>query len=147
MTHAPTTRPPRPETAGRARRLVLPGLTAALVAAGATYLHVVDPDQPGHYPGCPFLAVTGYYCPGCGSARALHALTDLDLGTAFARNPIVPFCVAYLAVALARWTWRSWTGRPLTWLAPTWVLHTLWVGLTLFWVLRNIPGWSWLSPA
>ena len=125
----------------------LPVTTAVAALAGAVYLHAVDPNEAGHYPGCPFLGLTGFYCPGCGSARALHALTEADLGTAFARNPIVPFCVAYLVAVFAAWSWRSWTGRPRTRLAPAWTLHVLWVGLTLFWVLRNLPGWTWLSPA
>lgn len=129
-----------------ARRLALPAVTLVAALAGAGLVHAVDPNQPGHYPTCPFLAVTGLYCPGCGSARALHALTELDLTTALARNPIVPFCVAYLVLSWAAWTWRAWTGRPLSWLAHPRVLTALWVGLTAFWALRNVPGWTWLSP-
>ena len=43
---------------------------------------MVDPNQPGHYPTDPFLAITGLYCPGCGTLRALHALARGDLLTA-----------------------------------------------------------------
>lgn len=148
MTAAPVdTAGPPPGSAGRARRTALPAVTAVAAVAGAAYLRLADPAQAGHYPGCPFLAVTGWWCPGCGSARALHALTELDLPTAMARNPVVPLCVAYLVVAYAGWALRSWTGHQRRRLAPAWVLHVLWVGLSAFWVLRNVPGWTWLSPA
>ncbi len=128
------------------RGLALPAAVAALVGSGAGLLYAVDPNQPGQYPGCPFLAVTGYWCPGCGSARALYALVHGDLPTALARNPIVPFVVVYLALSGLAWARRRVTGAPPGRFAPSWMLHVLWVGLTLFWVLRNVPGWTWLSP-
>ena len=44
------------------------------VAVALATLATVDPNQPGHYPTCPFLATTGFYCPGCGALRAVHDL-------------------------------------------------------------------------
>lgn len=118
---------------------------AGLVAAG--YVSAVDPNSPGHYPTCPFLAITGWYCPGCGALRAVHALAHGDLLTALARNPFAVVAVAYVAVTWALWLQRSVSGRPVRWLAPPWVLHAVLAGILLFGVLRNVPGWTWLSPA
>ena len=130
------------------RRRVLPPLGLGAVGLiGAGYVTVVDPNAAGHYPTCPFLAVTGWYCPGCGALRAMHALGHGDVITALARNPFAVVAFGYLAVTWLLWLRRTITGRPTRWLAPAWVLHGV-LGLILaFWVLRNVPGWTWLSPA
>jgi hypothetical protein len=115
--------------------------------AVASVVAVVDPNEPGHYPTCPFLAVTGYYCPGCGSLRALHDLVHGDLAGAVARNPMMLLAAGGLLVAFVLWTRRLWRGRPRTWAAPPAVLYGLLTLVLAFWVLRNVPGWTWLSPA
>ncbi len=141
----------RPGVAPPRRRRVarLLGPVAALAAAGvvAAVLHVVDPNQPGHYPTDPLLALTGWWCPGCGSLRALHALTDGDLGTALARNPLALAMFGVLGGMWVRWAARAWTGRPRTLLAPPWVLWAFLALVLVFWVARNLPGATWLSPA
>lgn len=140
MASSPTGRP-------RAHRMVLPA--AVLVAAGsaAVVLHLADPNSPGIYPTCPFLAITGLYCPGCGSLRALHAITMLDVGTALARNPLAVLALAGLAVGFLRWAARRWTGRPRTGLAPAWLLYALAGLVVVYGVVRNLPGMTLLSPA
>ena len=127
------------------RGLVQPALIAAGASVGAAYLYAVDPNVPGHYPPCPFYFVTGLWCPGCGSGRALHALLHLDLGTALARNPFAVLAVVYVAWSFYRWAFRRVTGTPLR-LAPGWVITVVWVSILAFWVLRNVPGMTWLSP-
>ena len=64
-----------------------PWVVLACFAAVAAYVSMVDPDESGHYPTCPFLYLTGYYCPGCGSLRMVHALTHGQVGQGFGRNP------------------------------------------------------------
>jgi hypothetical protein len=130
------------------------GSWAAFVATGAAglgtlaLLATVDPHEPGHYPVCPFLASTGLYCPGCGSLRALHALSTGDPVEALARNPLVVMAAPLMVVAFAGWGVRI-TGRPAphpTRVAPRWIWLLL-VGVLAFAVARNLPGWDWLSPA
>ena len=129
-------------------RAVLRPLGVAVAALAATgYVAVVDPNVAGHYPTCPFLAITGWYCPGCGALRAVHALAHGDLSTALARNPFAVVAAGYLAVAWVLWLRRTATGRPRRWLAPPWVLYSVLGAILMFWVLRNVPGWTWLSPA
>jgi hypothetical protein len=118
---------------------------AALVGTG--YVATVDPNAVGHYPTCPFLAITGWYCPGCGSLRALHALAHGDVWSALARNPFAVVAAGYLVVSWVLWFERTARGRPRRWLAPPWVLYTVLGAILVFWVLRNVPGWTWLSPA
>lgn len=130
------------------RRAVLRPLgvgAAALVATG--YVAAVDPNGAGHYPTCPFLAITGLYCPGCGALRAVHALAHGDVLTALARNPFAVVAAGYLVVALVFWLQRTARGRSVHRLAPPWVLYGVLGAILIFGVLRNVPGWTWLSPA
>lgn len=124
-----------------------PAAVLAGAVVGGIVLHVVDPNQPGHYATCPFLALTGLYCPGCGSLRALHALTGGHIGEALARNPLTVTMVVLLAGMFAAWSVRSWDGRPRRTVAPAWLIWSLLGVVLAFWVLRNVPGWTWLSPA
>lgn len=123
------------------------GVTAAGLAA-ATTLFTIDPNQPGHYPVCPFLAVSGLYCPGCGSLRALHDLLHGDVAGALARNPLTVVAVPYLILALVTAFLRA-TGRPAprSTSLPPWTIWLVLGVVLVFAVLRNLPGWDWLSPA
>lgn len=67
--------------------------------------------------------------------------------TALARNPFAVVATGYIVLAWVLWLRRSVTGRPSRWLAPAWVLYGVLVLILAFWVLRNLPGWAWLSPA
>ena len=131
----------------RAHRLVPPAGVATGALVFLTVVHLVDPNQPGNYPTCPWLAITGTYCPGCGSLRATNALTHGHLREALARNPLAVAAYAVLVVVFATWVSRAWTGRSKTVTLPSWAPYALLVVVLAFWVLRNIPGWTWLSPA
>lgn len=150
----PVLRLTRPATGGGPSGLLQPLAVGGAALAGAGYVAAVDPNSAGHYPTCPFLAVTGWYCPGCGALRAVHALGHGDLMTALARNPLAVVAIGCLVVAWVVWLTRAAAGRPLRWMVPQRGARTL--SLTLygalgvilvFWVLRNLPGWAWLSPA
>ena len=80
---------------------VLAVTTAGLAAAAA--LFAIDPNEPGHYPTCPFLATTGLYCPGCGALRGIHDLLHGDIAGALARNPMTVIAVPYLILAWFTW--------------------------------------------
>jgi Protein of unknown function (DUF2752) len=134
-------------TSGGRRAVLLPLGVAVATLVSAGYVAAVDPNGAGHYPTCPFLAITGWYCPGCGALRAVHALAHLDLVTAVARNPFAVVATGYLVVSWVLWLQRSATGRPRRWLAPPWVLYSVLGAILAYGVLRNLPGWTWLSPA
>lgn len=131
----------------RVRALVLPGAVAATVAVGTAYVALVDPNQPGHYPLCPTFAIAGIYCPGCGMLRATHELTTLDLGASIAMNPLAIPLYLGCAVLFVRWVLARWQGRTLRWDPPVWMPWALAVSFVAFTIARNIPGWTWLSPA
>jgi len=56
-------------------------------------------------PGCVFRAMTGHPCPFCGGLRAALALTQGELGTALAWNPLVTLGI--VASLLAWPLWRA----------------------------------------
>lgn len=130
----------------RARRVLAPIAVLAVTAAGVGYVSAVDPGQPGHYPTCPFLMLTGYYCPGCGTLRALHALAHGHLASALAFNPLMVCTLPVLGYIWVRWLGRSVTGRPRRKLAhPAWAWAFL-VVVIAFWVIRNLPFGHFLAP-
>lgn len=123
------------------------GVTTVAVAA-AGVVATLDPNEGGHYPTCPFLQVTGAYCPGCGSLRASHALLHGDLTTALDRNPLLVAALPLILFCWGMWGFRlagrtSWS---TTLIPPRWLWAMLGVILG-FWILRNIPGWTLLAPA
>ncbi|MBB2912912.1 hypothetical protein FHS43_004207 [Streptosporangium becharense] len=133
--------------ASRARALAAP-LGAALAAGAAVaFVGAVDPNEPGHYPTCPFLMLTGLYCPGCGGLRAVHALVHGDPAAALGLNPVVVVMIPVLAVLWSRWTLRSWRGGPPPGESVRPVYVWLFLALLiLFWMARNLPFAEFLAP-
>lgn len=142
--------PPGPAASpapARLRALAAPAAVAVGAAAVLTLLHVVSPYEGGTYPTCPSLALTGYYCPGCGSLRALSSLSSLDLPGAWDMNPLAVVMLPVLAGYWLGWVRRAATGRLRTWLAPPWVLWALLALILTYWVARNVPALApWLAP-
>jgi hypothetical protein len=128
-------------------------LAAAIVLATLAVLIYVSLFNPvggsAFYPSCPLYSLTGLYCPGCGSTRALHQLLHGHLVTAFGFNLLmvlaVPLIVyAYLSYALLAIRGR---GLPRVFVPPALLKALLWV-IVAFVILRNIPlyPFSLLAP-
>jgi hypothetical protein len=129
------------------RRLLPHAAVASGVVAATAYVWAVDPNQAGHYPVCPTYALSGVYCPGCGMLRATHDLAHLDLAGAVSRNPlVVPIFLGAVALYVV-WVRATWRGRTLRWDPPRWLPALLAVSVVAFTVARNVPGFTWLSPA
>lgn len=107
----------------------------AVAAAGCVTVALADPNVPGRYPLCPFLAVTGLWCPVCGSTRALHALLNGAPAQALGFNALF-----VLALPLLVYAYLSWLSPRLPRLRLSrtagWGMAV--VGLA-FGVLRNLP--------
>lgn len=141
--------PGGPVAAAAGRRLgaaARPVLVAGCALTALGWVGTVDPSEPGHYPTCPFLAVTGWFCPGCGSLRALHALAHGDVSVAMARNPLMVLTVPALVVWWSVWLVRSVRRQPQRWAAPAWAIWALLAVVVAFTVARNIPGAAFLAP-
>lgn len=123
------------------------------MAAAALALHLRDPHSQS-WGLCPFLELTGLYCPGCGGLRAVNDLTNLDVVSAASSNLLF---VVTLPVVIGLWlVWlvRAWRGDPARVdgagaRASRRGLQLGWVALALagvFLVVRNLPGLEWLTP-
>jgi hypothetical protein len=110
------------------------------ISVSSAYLFLYNPDGTNAYPSCPLFAVTGLYCPGCGSLRASHQLLHGNISAAFNLNPlmvlslplIIWFGVSQLSIAIKRCS------------LPSFFLSSFWIWIILaiiiiYWVLRNIP--------
>ncbi len=113
---------------------------------GIWLLRTFDPNTAGSwFPSCLFHDITGWYCPGCGITRALHALVHLDVWRAFTMNALVVLSLPLLALMALQGTMQR---R----LLPAAVQRVVfdgrwWIGaLLVFGVLRNLPGFEWLAP-
>jgi hypothetical protein len=104
-------------------------LILGVVLVAGVVLFLVNPVQCWWLPSCAFHKLTGLYCPGCGSTRAIHALLHGDVASA-ARFNILAVC-----------------GLPALGLIVLWrraAIHPVvgWTALgvaVLFGILRNIP--------
>jgi hypothetical protein len=124
-----------------------PMATATIVGIGVAYVAVVNPERPGHYPLCVFHSMTGLWCPGCGSLRAVHALTRGDLTTALHRNALLVLAAPLLALAWTQWMRGTLSTRAR---APHRISRVAWWSLAAvllaFGVARNVPFGHALAP-
>src|SRR5262245_39428841 len=112
----------------------------------AMIIYLFDPVRHRFYPICFFHAVTGLNCPGCGSTRAIHELLHGNVAAAARMNLLMVLSLP----GACWWTIRQLAGwmqgqRTDFFIQPVW----LWVFLgvaSAFTVLRNLPGFEWLSP-
>jgi len=111
-----------------------------LGTAAIILLRVFDPATSGIFPPCPIRYLTGLYCPGCGSLRAMHALLHGELAQAWAMNPLMivmlPF-VTYGLVSAALLELRG-NGLPEIMLPAKWI-RAFCVLVVLYAVARNLP--------
>ena len=70
-----------PDDRGLALVLVLGAISSCALAPVLPWLAPL-------VPGCPFHALTGVPCPGCGTTRAALALARGDVAAAFGWNPL-----------------------------------------------------------
>lgn len=155
---AATSHPPRTERGEhdhahdqtRWQRLRPPVVLAGVVLLASLALHLRDPHQQGSWGFCPWLVLTGTYCPGCGGLRSVNDLTHGRVLDAASSNLLLvgaaPAAVA-LWVRAVRQRWRG-VSRP--W--PAARVNAAWAvavaSVLGFWVLRNLPldALAWLAP-
>ena len=122
----------------RERRLAAATFAAAVLAVLA--LRVFDPATSGVFPPCVLHFLTGWYCPGCGSLRALHQLLHGNLKAAWAMNPLTLVLLPFLSYGLLSHALKALGGRglPQPFLPAVWI-RALCTGIILFGIARNLP--------
>src|SRR5437016_14619473 len=92
--------------ADRTRQLTIAATAWMAIAAGAVFLFFFNPSSPANqwFPKCPFLLLTGYQCPGCGSTRACYQLLHLHPIAAFMLNPLMVLTLPFIVYGLLGFT-------------------------------------------
>jgi hypothetical protein len=111
------------------------------------FVAAVDPNTPGRYPVCPFLQATGWWCPGCGGLRCVHALTRGHLGQALHDNLLAVVLLAAAALLWLNWAAAALAARPVR-LPSLRARHAVLVvaAVAAFTVARNLPVGAPLAP-
>ncbi|WP_317194695.1 DUF2752 domain-containing protein [Aequorivita echinoideorum] len=95
------------------------------------------------FPSCPIYYTTGFYCPGCGSQRAVHLLLHGNILGALRFNPLmvlsIPLVVYGLAITLSNWIFGT-RYRFMLFYSKLFIYGYFGLAV-LYWVLRNIPGY------
>jgi drug/metabolite transporter (DMT)-like permease len=123
-------------------------LLAGGLLLASVLLHLRDPHRSGSWGYCPWLFLTGTYCPGCGGLRAVEDLTRGDVGAAASSNLLL---VAVLPGFAWWWTRRvvdGWRGTVRTTGTRPVVVGVVGFAVVAlaFTVLRNTPTGAWLAP-
>ncbi|WP_407690111.1 DUF2752 domain-containing protein [Rubrobacter aplysinae] len=120
---------------------------AVLISISVLYL--VNPTNSNLFPRCPFLAMTGCYCPGCGSLRAIHQLARGELVAALGLNPMMVLSVPFIAYYFTSQLKLTFFGQSLRrfFIQPVFIWSLLLI-ILVYWILRNIPVYpfSLLAP-
>jgi hypothetical protein len=115
------------------------GLLVAIVAAAVLFFFL-DPSEHIIFPRCIFHSATGYYCPGCGSQRAIHSLLHFDINGVLQHN--VLFLMA--APALMYHYLQLLINRKFQLKLPNlfymkFTPVVIFIVIMFFWIMRNLP--------
>ena len=140
-------RPAPPKINARPAPILIVAVVLIMAVLGSgVVLFFFDPARNAIYPVCLFHELTGWNCPGCGGTRAAYQLLHGHLLHALRDNALFVLVLAVLAV------WGVWglirriRKQPATCNVPARVWWGFLVIVLLFTVLRNLPGFAWLSP-
>ena len=103
-------------------------LAVGVVVALLVFLYIWNPSDISYFPKCPFLALTGYQCPGCGTLRGIHALLHFRIVDALRYNLLM---VASIPVIILMLIWPRFRFDVIS--------ARVILAVTLFWwLIRNI---------
>ncbi len=119
---------------------ILAGMGVLAATTGAVAVGYFNPTATRFFPACPFHALTGLNCPGCGLTRSFHALFQGDVLTALHFNALLPVYLLlflYLFVSLGLILIR---GRGLEFRKfSARIIYGFLVLTLVFGVVRNLP--------
>lgn len=99
-------------------------------------------------PDCQFYRFTGWFCPACGATRAMLHLVKANLKLAFKSNALAVLLVPFFIYALwlllkSLFSGHNYLAKESIHPAVPWSVFVL---ILLFWLIRNLPAFSFLRP-
>ena len=108
--------------------VAIAALIAVAIAASLVFLYLYNPQDISFFPRCPFYALTGYKCPGCGPLRAIHAMLHFRFGDALRLNPLL---FAAIPVVVGLLVSRRFATNVV-------VSRVILAVVIIYWIVRNI---------
>lgn len=121
------------------KKIINIGLLVAFTGLAILFF-VLNPAEHQIFPRCVFNALTGYYCPGCGSQRAIHSLLHLDLAGVVSYN--ILFIPAFLLLSyhysfrVINNIFNSKLPNIFYFKSTPWIIFGV---VVVFFILRNLP--------
>ena len=92
------------------------------------------------FPTCPFLSLTGCYCPGCGTLRALYVLLHGDVIGALGYNVLAVLSLPFIAYSYGSGAMRAFGLRaPRPAFVHPYLIWALLLAIVAYWITRNLP--------
>lgn len=130
------------------KRIINIGLLLGIIGVAVLFF-VLDPTRHEIFPRCLFHSLTGAYCPGCGSQRALHSLLHFNIAGVVSYN----FLFLPAALLILYHYIHPIFNLIFNWKLPNlfYMKNTPWVILAIvlvYWTARNLPWYpfSVLAP-
>lgn len=92
-----------------------------------------NPTNYDFFPDCPFHSISGLYCPGCGSQRAIHDIFHLNILEAINHNALL-IIFLFFGIGLFLYSKEKFYHLMYHPKSP-WIIFGI---ITLFWILRNL---------
>lgn len=117
--------------------LVIIGVLAFL---GMLALYVFwNPSDTNIFPKCPVFAMTGIYCPGCGSQRAAHQILNGNIIEGIRHNYMIALLVVVLLYQGFIYIMNEFFNKKIpNLLHKSKITNSILIIVILFWILRNI---------
>ncbi len=120
-------------------KIVGVGLGILLLLVMVLFYLFYNPSEYSIFPKCPFYSITGLYCPGCGSQRAVHQILNGHIISGLSHNVLIILLVLVLTydamvIAINKMLKRHY--KNILYKATT--TYAVLIIVILFWIFRNI---------
>lgn len=106
----------------------------------AVLFFILNPSEHEIFPKCVFHSITGYYCPGCGSQRAIHSLLHLNFYSVVSNNflflPAVLIVIYHYLRPVFNKRFNCKLPNIFYLKSTPWIILIV---IVIFWILRNVP--------
>ncbi|MBT5288956.1 MAG: DUF2752 domain-containing protein [Flavobacterium sp.] len=116
-------------------------IVGILVLLLVSLYYFFNPTVSNFFPKCPFHTITGLYCPGCGSQRAIHDLMHLNIFEAINHNALMFFAFTF-GIGLYLYSKKKFSDLIYHPKSPLIIFGIIF----LFGVLRNLDKFHFLAP-